>query len=164
MIEQLAKDFSLDEFRYSSKQTLQASECVKRFVLWLSNNKLSAKNVNAKVLEKYKQTKILTPEQSGLLDEYVNFLRFLMRARKSRRSNVNSERHSEAARVNGKLGGRPRKRLTDIPCTCKTVHPTDHYSYCLRWQAMKRRGVWRNSQSACEKSALRLGEMIRLYV
>jgi hypothetical protein len=61
---------------------------------------------------------------------------------------IKTEKKAEAARRNGLLaknGGRPLKPLLEIPCTCRAADPTvaagleGHKTYCLRFQAIKRR-------------------------
>jgi hypothetical protein len=50
-----------------------------------------------------------------------------------------TDRKAEAVRKNGRLGGRPLKRLGEIPCTCGADTGTDHRSTCKRGRAITRR-------------------------
>jgi len=63
-------------------------------------------------------------------------LRQIMRQRGS----VRSEKKAEASARNGRLGGRPLRLLSDLPCTCGAGDAlTGHKTYCPRGKAIKRR-------------------------
>ena len=53
---------------------------------------------------------------------------------------IKSPKKSAASAVNGRLGGRPLKPLTDIPCTCGRGDTLEgHPTTCPRGLAIRRR-------------------------
>ena len=50
-----------------------------------------------------------------------------------------TERKAQAARSNGRKGGRPVKPLSQIACTCGAQADDVHTARCARGQAYKRR-------------------------
>lgn len=49
---------------------------------------------------------------------------------------VRTEKKAASSRENGKLGGRPLKRLEDIPCTCGG-EGLNHLSTCQRGRTIR---------------------------
>ncbi len=60
---------------------------------------------------------------------------------------IKSERKTQAARENGKKGGRPLKPLEDIPCNCGGAG-LDHKSTCPRGRRIRARQRKGNSTDA----------------
>jgi hypothetical protein len=51
---------------------------------------------------------------------------------------VRTEKKAGSSRENGKLGGRPLKRLEDIPCNCGS-EGLEHKSTCPRGRTIRQR-------------------------
>lgn len=52
---------------------------------------------------------------------------------------IKTAKKSAASAENGKLGGRPQKPLSEIPCTCGAGESLQHGSLCPRGRAIRRR-------------------------
>ena len=52
---------------------------------------------------------------------------------------VRTERKAAAGRENGKLGGRPKKRIDELECTCGAASDDDHKTTCPRGRLIYQR-------------------------